>query len=177
MILFLLLDISYELYTFSIAGEILYERFLSFIQRTIERQRDRNCDHDMTLVLFGRSSIDDEKTSNLKKKRGLSSSSGPLSSSTSCSDLDMTSSSKNILHQSASPPIFDWYDVIWCGPLSQLPDVTNFIQSLRERIELYNPDRPIIKKLSSSTSNFNKYRYLLYTIISHVISCDIDGYI
>ena len=52
---FLLIEISRELFDFSIAGEELYEQVLKFVRDMLERQRTRNCNHDVTLVMFGRS--------------------------------------------------------------------------------------------------------------------------
>lgn len=54
--IYIMLEISHELFQFSLSGDFLYTRMLRFMKTSLERMRAKVCDHELTIILFGRSS-------------------------------------------------------------------------------------------------------------------------
>ncbi|CAD7948676.1 unnamed protein product [Amoebophrya sp. A25] len=53
--IFMFIEISQEIFDFSQAGEALYYQMLRFMSECIELQKKASCDHELVILLFGRS--------------------------------------------------------------------------------------------------------------------------
>eukprot|EP00392_Amoebophrya_sp_AT5.2_P003062 g3067.t1 len=128
--IFMFIEVSKELFDFSISGELLLNHMLRFLKDCIERQKAAGCEHELIIVLFGR------QAKSAAAQRGTA--------------AVGVGGEREQQHQGGESATqgghLDWYDVVWHGAVSLISVVSEFIQALWDKIALYDPRGAVPEK-------------------------------